>query len=100
MTQPKSIIPLTHFAGTGAAHAASTCPQHGPQPSPAHALPCLPLSQAVPATPAAGKDARRDAHKLLARESRQDQACRIFGRGKRSEHCQLGNSSSLPSPTL
>lgn len=30
MTQPKSIIPLTNFGGTGDANTAGTCLQHGP----------------------------------------------------------------------
>lgn len=45
MTQPKNIIPLAHFGGTGAARAAGTCPHGGPRPSPARSLALRPPGQ-------------------------------------------------------
>lgn len=91
MTQPKSIIPLTRFGGAGAAHAAGTCLHDGLSPARPTAGPGIPPGAAAAGTVQGP---------VLARESRQDQACRIFGRGKQREHHQLGSSSSLPSPTL
>lgn len=89
-------ITLIHHAG---AAPVGTCPWHSlgpvlPVPSLARRTPsCLQRSMCQDEV---GPKARM----LPAKENTQDQACRIFGRGKRKENHQLGSSSSLPSPIL
>lgn len=86
MTQPKSIIALIHFGGTGAAWAGKPACSTRLDPAPV---------TGVSAAPATGT---RGLVLAAAGEEQHDRACGIFGRG-REKRCQLARSSSLPSPS-
>lgn len=89
-------ITLIHCAG---AALVGTCPWHSLRPvlsMPSLAWHAPSSLQHSMCQDEVGPKART----LLAKENTQDQARRIFGRGKRKENHQLGSSSSLPSPIL